>query len=135
MEKDRFVERMLEIENLTDELEDDQANWLLNWGISRLDEVLQGTADAEAGGDKANTLIAVMRKINRMTGARGTADSETLADDFETLSRLFSAAFGREWVVTPAECSLAAARLAKLSPQQAVEYLAAWGFQSADRTQ
>ena len=134
MEKDMFVERMLEIENLTDELEDDQANWLLNWGISRLDQVLQGAADAEAGGDKANTLIAVMRKINRMTGARGTAGSETLADDLSALSGLFSAAFGNEYVVTAAECSLAAARLAQLSPQQAVEYLAAWGFQSADRT-
>jgi hypothetical protein len=134
MEKDMFVERMLEIENLTDELEDDQANWLLNWGISRLDQVLQGAADAEAGGDKANALIAVMRKINRMTGARGTAGSETLADDLSALSGLFSAAFGKEYVVTAAECSLAAARLAKLSPQQAVEYLAAWGFQSVDRT-
>lgn len=134
MEKDMFVERMLEIENLTDELEDDQANWLLNWGISRLDQVLQGAADAEAGGDKANALIAVMRKINRMTGARGTAGSETLADDLSALSGLFSAAFGKEYVVTAAKCSLAAARLAKLSPQQAVEYLAAWGFQSVDRT-
>ena len=134
MEKDMFVERMLEIENLTDELEDDQANWLLNWGISRLDQVLQGAADAEAGGDKANALIAVMRKINRMTGARGTAGSETLADDLSALSGLFSAAFGKEYVVTAAECCLAAARLAKLSPQQAVEYLAAWGFQSVDRT-
>jgi len=134
MEKDRFVERMLEIENLTDELEDVQANWLLNWGISRLDQVLQGAADAEAGGDKANALIAVMRKINRMTGARGTAGSETLADDLSALSGLFSAAFGKEYVVNAAECSLAAARLAKLSPQQAVEYLAAWGFQSVDRT-
>ena len=134
MEKDMFVERMLEIENLTDELEDDQANWLLNWGISRLDQVLQEATDAEAGGDKANALIAVMRKINRMTGARGTAGSETLADDLSALSGLFSAAFGKEYVVTAAECSLAAARLAKLSPQQAVEYLAAWGFQSVDRT-
>lgn len=133
MEKGRFVERMLEIENLTDELEDGQANWLLNWGISRLDQVLLGAADAEAGGDRANALMAVMRKINRMTGARGTADAETLADEFAALSGLFSAAFGKETVVTAAECSLAAARLAKLSPQEAVEYLAAWGVRSIDR--
>jgi hypothetical protein len=129
MEKDRFVERMLEVENLTDELEDDQANWLLHWGISRLDQVLEGAADADAAGEKANALMAVMRKINRMTGARTTVDPETLGQDFATLSGLFAAAFGKATIVTPAECSLAAARLAKLSHQEAVEYLAAWGYQ------
>ena len=134
MEKDIFVERMLEVENLTDELEDAQANWLLNWGISRLDGVLQGAADAEAGGDKANALMAVMRKINRMAGARRKADPETLAGDFAALSNLFSTAFGIEVAATPAECGLAAARLPKLSHQEAVEYLAVWGIQSVDHT-
>jgi len=73
--------------------------------------------------------MAVMRKINRMAGARQRAPAETLADDFLALNGLFTAAFGGEQAVTPAECLEAAGRLAALSAQQAVEYLANWGQQ------
>jgi hypothetical protein len=129
MGKELYVERMLGVENLTDELEDPQANWLLNWGVARLDAVLKAAGgDPEAAGNKVNALMAVMRKINRMAGARQSAGAEALADDFLALNGLFTTAFGSERVVTASECQAAAGRLATLSAQQAVEYLAEWGF-------
>ena len=52
MEKECFIERILETENLTDELEDADARWLLDWGIQNLDEVLSSTQDEETAGNK-----------------------------------------------------------------------------------
>jgi hypothetical protein len=40
MDKTIFKDRILETKNLTDELEDADADWLLNWGINVLDQVL-----------------------------------------------------------------------------------------------
>jgi hypothetical protein len=131
MEKSLYVERMLGAENLTDELEDLQADWLLNWGVARLDRALKlATAgDPESAGAQVNALMAVMRKINRMAGARQSADPESLAADFAALNRLFNAAFGGDRNVTPEECQAAARQLVVLPAQKAVEFLAEWGLQ------
>jgi hypothetical protein len=131
MEKSLYVERMLGTENLTDELEDLQADWLLNWGVTRLDRALLLAAadDTESAGIQVNALMAVMRKINRITGARRSADPEALAADFAALNRLFNAAFGGDREVTLEECRAAAGQVAALSAQGAVEFLAEWGTQ------
>jgi hypothetical protein len=90
----RFVERILETENLTAELEDDEANWLLNWGINHLDEVIGNCADAEAAGNQVNALMAVMRKINQIAGSAASRDAQDLIEDLADLNDLFTAAFG-----------------------------------------
>jgi hypothetical protein len=92
MDKARFKERILETENLTDELEDIEANWLLNWGISHLDDVLG--ADPIAAGDRVNALMAVMRKINRIAGNYASKDPQDLVEDLSSLNDLYLAAFG-----------------------------------------
>jgi hypothetical protein len=132
MEKERFIERMLETENLTDELEDRDANWLLDWGIGMLDQALEGIAGDEAAGGKVNALMAVMRKINRITGNRENRDTQNLAADLLTLTGLFEAAFGAARPVTAAECAAAAAQLPALPSRQSLELLTAWGIRSDD---
>jgi len=128
MEKELFIERMLGVENLTDELEDEPADWLLKWGIARLDQVLKPAGeDPEAAGGRVNALMAVMRKINRMTGARQQADAESLAADFAALDGLFAAAFESGRSPSESECRAAAAHLAQLDPQPALEFLTGWG--------
>ncbi len=94
MDKERFTERILETENLTDELEDADANWLLDWGIARLDAVLLGVKDEETAGNRVNALMAVMRKINRITGSYTSQSPQALAEDLAALHDLFAAAFG-----------------------------------------
>ncbi len=94
MDKERFKERILETENLTDELEDADANWLLDWGTARLDTVLRGVKDEETAGNRVNALMAVMRKINRITGSYAGQSPEALAEDLAALRDLFAAAFG-----------------------------------------
>ncbi len=94
MDKERYTERILETENLTDELEDADANWLLDWGTARLDTVLQGVKDEETAGNRVNALMAVMRKINRITGGYASQSPQALAEDLAALRDLFAAAFG-----------------------------------------
>ena len=129
MDKSLFVERMLGAENLTDELEDSQADWLIKWGIARLDQALLLAAknDPEAAGNQANALMAVVRKINRMAGRRQAADPESLANEFAALNALFDSAFGGNRRSSPEEYRQAAERLAAMDAQPAVEFLTEWG--------
>ena len=127
MDKSRYVERMLGVENLTDELEDDQADWLLKWGVARMDDALAVAGDdPEAAGNQANALMAVMRKINRLTAARQRADMDTLVEGLVELSELIGAAFSSPCEVTPDECRAAAALFGAMTDQEAVEFLAFW---------
>jgi len=127
MEKEIYVERLLETENLTDELEDQDANWLLEWGIARLDRALEGATDEETAGSRVNALMAVMRKINRVAGSRTERTPEDLAEDLTALTGLFEAAFGSARRRAPSEAEAAAARLPGLPTRQALELLIGWG--------
>jgi hypothetical protein len=52
MDRQTAIDRITETENLTDGLEDDDANWLLDWGIARVDGLVTGIADEDAAGEK-----------------------------------------------------------------------------------
>ena len=134
MDKKLFVERMLETENLTDELQDPSANWLLNWGIGLLDVLLKDATDEEAAGLKVNALMAVMRKINRMVGIRLDKDPAALASDFKMLAALAGELYECNPDVSPAKCQSAAAHLHGLSAEQlAVEFTARWSLLSVGK--
>ena len=127
MEKKRFVDRILETENLTDELEDAEAKWLLDWGIARLDAVLEGITDPDAAGEQVNALMAVMRKINRIVGNYSSKDPKELAEDLAALKDLHAQAFKpaglQPRAVSTGSTETDAARLSRLSPREALEFL------------
>ncbi len=126
MDKARYVERILEVENLTDELEDAQANWLLEWGIAQLDWLLEDVSDEEIAGARVNALMAAMRKVNRATGSRAGREPAELAADFATLADLWGRVRGCEPGVTPADCEQAAAEFIQLPAEEAVKWLVEW---------
>ena len=133
MDKQLFVERILETENLTDELDDSDANWLLDWGIGRLDQVLQGATDEDSAGERVNALMAVMRKMNRIVGSYTGKSTPDLAEDLAALDGLFAQAFGRAVGNEPSKgYEQAAENVAKLPTRQALEYLAGDPFSAAD---
>ena len=128
MDKDRFIERILETENLTDELEDSDANWLLDWGVAWLDDVLEGITDTEAAGDQVNALMAVMRKINVIAGSDTAKSSQRWVEDLTALNDLCNKAFGwadgEAHAVWAGDLQGSAARLPQLSPRETLEFLA-----------
>src|SRR5690349_24926526 len=88
MDEQREIERITETENLTDGLEDHDANWLLNWGIGHVRDLIQGVKDDDAAGDKVHALMAVMRKLNQIEADRAAKPRNALADDTRALITL-----------------------------------------------
>jgi hypothetical protein len=134
MDRRLFVDRILESENLTDELEDSDAKWLLTWGIDRLDQMLSGISDEETANEKVTALMAVMRKINRIVGWRQQKEPEDLASDLETLGSLFANAFDQDQESSEQACLSAAKQTINLTTnQEALAFLTRWGLRPMAR--
>jgi len=88
----RATEAILEAENLTDGLQDAEAETLLNWGLARVEAAVYATADLDPAAAKAHiarsvTLVRqMMRRINTLVAARADLEEdEDLADGLRAL--------------------------------------------------
>jgi len=115
MDVQQAVDRILENENLTNNLEDDDAEFLLTWGTDHARALVPNIADDEQAGEKVNQLMAVMRSLNQIAGSLDAIDP----DDLQTFRERYEAAFG----APAAPVDLAAEKLAALSPREAIEQL------------
>jgi hypothetical protein len=120
MDKQAAIDRILETENLTNGLEDEVANWLLDWGIKLVPDLIGGLQDEDAAGKKVNQLMAVMRKINQIVADREAAAVEDLAKAITSLAKAYSQAFGAARPLKPGEARSLAASLAAQPSRQAI---------------
>jgi hypothetical protein len=110
---------MLETENLTDALEDDDADFLLNWGVVQLKQKLGEFEDREAAGEYTNNLMGFMRTLNQISG-----DLENIQpEDLPILAEHRQKAFGPRQESAADTYDEAATRLKGMTPRQALEYL------------
>jgi hypothetical protein len=123
MDEKIFVERILENENLTSSLVDDDANWLLNWGTGQVKGLIQGIGDVNVAGEKVNALMAVMRKMNRLVGEGDWPPVDELVPELETLAELSAQAFGIPRDMSTAEWEAVANQLVQMTPSQALQFL------------
>jgi len=114
-----FIDRMLEVENLTDSLEDEEADYLLNWGVTKLKEQLVGFEDTEAVGEYTNDLMGFMRTLNQTIGNL----ENILPEDLVELDARRQRANLPEQGLTATAYSDSAALLKTMTPRQALEYL------------
>ena len=124
MDEKIFVERILENENLTSSLVDEDANWLLKWGTGQVKGLVQGLGDIDVAGEKVNALMAVMRKMNRLVGEGDWPPVDELIPELETLAELSAQAFGIPRTMSTAEWEAVANQLVQMSPPQALQFLA-----------
>ena len=122
MERQTFVDRLLESENLTDQLEDEDANLLLDWGIAKIDGLIEGVADHEAAGEKVNGLMHVMRGLNTLAGDPSGVSAQGLID---LLDRYNLIAVGNI-SVAEAEHRTLAEQISKAQPGEAIRMLTEW---------
>jgi hypothetical protein len=94
MDRQTAIDRITETENLTDGLEDDDANWLLDWGIAQVDGLVTGIKDEVAAGEKLNQLMSVMRTLNQIAADRTAKAPDALAGDIRTFLQRYQQAFG-----------------------------------------
>ena len=121
-DRQNFVDRMLETENLTDELEDEPAKWLINWGVEQIDIVTDGIDDEELASEQVGNLMRFMRRLNRIAG---NMDSLTAEDLRELLDR-HTSAFGASRTASEEEMTATAGRLSSMSPFEVLEFLITW---------
>ncbi len=121
MDHQVFVDKILETENLTDNLEDNAANSLLKWGTAQVGKLIQGVEDEEAAGAKVNDLMQVMRGLNALAGNPSDVTHEKIAD----LVNRYDALMG-EVKVDEAERRSVAERVAKMEPGDAIRFLTEW---------
>jgi len=122
MNIDRFADRLLGVENLTDNLEDSEANILIDWGINQIDPLVRDLEDEEIAGDKVNALMQFMRGVNGLVGSL----AEVSAEDLQDLAERYAQVFGDAHKAEQAECETVAARVANMQPQDAVQFLLEW---------
>ena len=121
MDKQTAIDRILETENLTDGLEDEDANWLLDWGIHYVPILIGELQDEDAAGAKLNQLMAVMRKINQIVADRQDATAEDLAEAITGLVRAYAQAFGSARPLSSEEALNLAASLSIRPARQAMQ--------------
>jgi len=121
-----FIERLLENENLTAELMDEDANWLLNWGSSQVKQLVQDIEDEEAAGTRVNALMAVMRQVNQLVGQLDALETADLAAELGKLVKSHAKAFGGSHKVGADERTAAAAKLGSMTSSQALQFLVEW---------
>jgi hypothetical protein len=123
MNEKRAIERILETENLTDGLEDDDADWLLKWGIGYVHGLIDGIEDDESAGEKISDLMAVMRKLNQIAADRTAKPVEALAEDVKVLVSHHAKAFGKARPLHAGDSQRAAAAIRQKSPRETMQFL------------
>jgi hypothetical protein len=116
-------DRILETENLTDGLEDDDANWLLDWGIARVEALIAGEKDDDAAGEKVNDLMSLMRRLNQIAADRAAKSAKALSGDLRAFAEDYARIFGTDWQHDAAKVREASAAVKKQSPREAMEHL------------
>ena len=125
-----LIERMLENENLTEDLDDEDADWLLDWGADRLRE-LSDSETMEAAEEKAGALMKFIRGLNRLAGGLPGVDPADLA----ALLEHYAMALGSSRAAGQVEIEDAAASISSLTPREALEYLISWCAPSSANAQ
>ena len=121
MDVQLFIDRLLETENLTDNLDDEAANTLIKWGVDHIDPLIKDK-DEEAAGTKVNQLMRFMRAVNSIAGDPSTVSTSSL----RKLAEYFAETFDQGRPISEMERRIASQRISRMQPKDAVEYLLKW---------
>jgi hypothetical protein len=117
-----FIDYMLEAENLTDELEDEDAKTLINWGIDKITGLINGIDDQDDAYEHVSSLMRVMRRLNRICGNPADVNPEDLTDLLDRCN----IAFGSSRSVTESDMETAVVQIAGVSSGEALQFLFQW---------
>jgi hypothetical protein len=122
IDKKILVDRLLGAENITDNLEDEDAKYLLDWGVSQVDVVIIGIDDKESADQRATYLMHVMRAINRIAGDWPGLEPDQLAELLEN----YAGAYAARLPAAGVNYQSAVSAVADMNIRQAIEYLINW---------
>lgn len=123
MNKEAATERLTETENLTADLEDADANWLIDWGIGQLDPLVLSIADDDQADEKLAQLMAVMRSLGKIAAHRANRDPSLLTDDIKGFLSQYATTFGKAAPLNAIDIAFIIAKNASSTPQEAMHLL------------
>lgn len=123
MDRQVVIDRINEVANLTDGLEDEEADWLINWGISQAISLVSAIPEEEMAGNKLNEVMEVMRRLNHITSDRTAKKPEALESDIQALELLYNQAFGTTQQILHETTAVLAEALREKSPLEAIQLL------------
>jgi hypothetical protein len=121
-----YKDRLLETENLTTDLEDVEADWLLQWGVAQIDLVTDGLAEEAAADEQIGVLMSFMRRASRTVARKDRRTPAELAEALNELGGIYAQLFGGCRPLSPAECEPAAIQMQQLAPLAALQFLVEW---------
>ncbi len=121
MDRQLFVDRILEAENLTDNLEDQDANSLLDWGIAHIDGFINNVSD-DAAHERVTHLMGVMRGVNSLAANPAAITPAAIGD----LAQRYGQALGRELNIDDAELGSVLTAVSSKTTSESVQYLMNW---------
>jgi hypothetical protein len=110
-----YKSMMLESENLTDNMEDNEAKRLLNWGIEQLPQIM-------FEGDAENNVSSLMRTMRTIIGQL----PEVNIDNLKSLAAHYSQAFGMPQAISDSDYEGAKEKLSALRADDALTFLIDW---------
>ncbi len=114
------IDRITEIESLTDEMDDDTASWIIDWAIEKLRGELPKIADEEQAAEKTDDVIGVLKQLNTITALIDHKNAGALPARIAQFAAAYQKAFGQAQPIDPAR---AATEIAPKSPREAMEHL------------
>jgi hypothetical protein len=117
-----LIDRLLESENLTDNLEDEDADALIKWGIAQIDPLIKGINDEEAAGVKMGHLMSLMRQINSIAGNPSTVSQEKILKFLEQYLQTFD----KTHPLDEEEKKALAEKISQMNSGEIVKYLLEW---------
>ena len=122
MDRQLFIDKILESENLTDALEDEDADTLLNWGIKQVDALIEGVTDEDAAGERINDLMHMMRGLSAAAGNPSRISHDAIVD----LINRFSKIAGDVSNIDEGERKALVERLSKMESGEVIQHLTNW---------
>ncbi len=123
MDEDFFIGRLLETENLTDNLEDGDATVLIDWAVKHVGPII---ANPFTAGERANLLMAVLRKINHLIPDLGIKSPQELSNALADIAKTVEGAFERMPPAGAADLQSLVDRLRPATTSEAIEILLEW---------
>ncbi len=114
------IDRITEIESLTDEMDDECASWIINWAIETLKVKLPQITDDDRAAEETDDMIGVVKQLNGITASIDQKKTSVLPARVAQFVAAYQKAFGQAQPVDPART---AAEIAPKSPREAMEYL------------
>ncbi len=114
------IDRITEIESLTDEMDDDSASWIIDWAVEQLRGLLPHIADDDQAAAKIDDVIAILKQLNSITALIDHKNAGALPAQIAQFTAAYQQAFGQAQPVDPA---VTAGEIAPKTPREAMEHL------------